>query len=155
MLDIVLSALNLCFILATGLPFIRSEKWWIRMFDFPRAQVALGGLLSVSLSLGVGNTGGGTADGLLALLALCVLYQGYRMFAYTILAPRQVLTSNGDDPAVSFSLLISSVLRDNRNVGRYLGRVSHLLRKAKTVMMGQKERQPDGRGSDKVSALSK
>jgi len=62
----------------------------------------------------------GTADELLVLLALCVLYQGYRMFPYTILAPRQVLTSNGDGPAASFSLLISNVLRDNRNVGKYL-----------------------------------
>jgi hypothetical protein len=35
-----------------------------------------------------------------------------------------------------------------------VGRVSHLLRLAKTVMIGPEGETPNGRGSDKVSALS-
>ena len=35
-----------------------------------------------------------------------------------------------------------------------MGRVSHLLRLAKTVMIGPEGETPNGRGSDKVSALS-
>ena len=33
--------LGILFILATALPIVRSEEWWIRVFDFPRLQIAI------------------------------------------------------------------------------------------------------------------
>jgi hypothetical protein len=39
-------------------------------------------------------------------------------------------------------------------ITEYIGRVSHLLRLAKTVMIGPEGETPNGRGSDKVSAVS-
>lgn len=119
-LEASLLALSVFFIFATGLPFVRSDEWWIRMFDFPRAQIALGGLCTAGLRLGVGDLSSGAEKGVLALLALCVLYQGYRMYPYTFLASKQVLASARHNPDSSFSLLISNVLRDNRKVGKYL-----------------------------------
>ena len=90
------------------------------MFDFPRAQIALGGFCTAGLSLGIGGLDGGLEKGGFALLALCVLYQGYRMYPYTFLASKQVLASIRHRPDSSFSLLISNVLRENRNVAKYL-----------------------------------
>jgi endonuclease/exonuclease/phosphatase (EEP) superfamily protein YafD len=119
-LEAPLLALSVFFILATGLPFIRSDEWWIRMFDFPRAQIALGGLCTAGLFLWVGDSNSGVGKGVLTLLVLCVLYQGYRMYPYTFLASQQVLASTAHRRDSSFSLLISNVLRENRNVAKYV-----------------------------------
>ncbi|MGH7964339.1 MAG: endonuclease/exonuclease/phosphatase family protein, partial [Candidatus Binatia bacterium] len=119
-LKAVLIVLSLVFITATVLPFLRSDEWWIRMFDFPRTQTAIGGLLTITLFLPLWDRGSITVSGILALLVLCVLYQGYKMYPYTFLAAKQVLTSDRHNTDSSFSLLISNVLRDNRNVKRYL-----------------------------------
>jgi endonuclease/exonuclease/phosphatase (EEP) superfamily protein YafD len=119
-LEAVLIALSLLFITATVLPFIRSDKWWIRMFDFPRMQFAFGGVLTIALYLPVWDAQSVTPSVILALLVLCVSYQGYKMYPYTFLASKQVLSSDRHTDDSSLSLLISNVLRDNRNGGRYL-----------------------------------
>jgi endonuclease/exonuclease/phosphatase (EEP) superfamily protein YafD len=119
-LEATLLALSVFFILATGLPFMRSDQWWIRMWDFPRAQLAVGGLCTAGLFLWAGDPASGVAKGILTLLALCVLYQGYRIFPYTPLAAKQVLPSTRPRSAASFSLLISNVLRENRQADTYL-----------------------------------
>jgi endonuclease/exonuclease/phosphatase (EEP) superfamily protein YafD len=90
------------------------------MFDFPRMQIALGGVLTVALSLPLGHTASVITRVILALLVLCVLYQGYMMYPYTVLAAKQVLSSERENVDSSVSLLISNVLRDNRNASRYL-----------------------------------
>ena len=38
---VILLVLAIVLILATVLPFIKAPYWWIRMFDFPRAQIAV------------------------------------------------------------------------------------------------------------------
>ena len=119
-LKAVLITLSLLFIMATLLPFIRSDEWWIRMFDFPRMQIAVGGVVTVVLYLALRGTASVTSSVVIALLVPCVLYQGYKMYPYTFLASKQVLSSDQHTDDSGFSILISNVLRDNRNVGRYL-----------------------------------
>ena len=50
-LEAVLITLSLLFITTTALPFIRRDEQWLRMFDFPRMQTALGGVVTVALYL--------------------------------------------------------------------------------------------------------
>jgi endonuclease/exonuclease/phosphatase (EEP) superfamily protein YafD len=119
-LKAVLITLSLFFITATALPFIRRDEWWIRMFDFPRTQIALGGVVIVALHLLLWKAESVTTSVILVLLVLCVLYQGYMMYPYTFLAAKQVLSSDRYKVDSSLSLLISNVLRDNCNAGRYL-----------------------------------
>jgi uncharacterized membrane protein len=120
MFDVVLLAVSLFFIIATVLPFIRSDEWWIRMFDFPRAQIAIGGLCTAGLYLWVGDPKSEAGQLVLVLLGLCILYQGYSMYPYTFLAAKQVLASTQKNPVSRFSLLIANVFQDNKNVRRYL-----------------------------------
>jgi endonuclease/exonuclease/phosphatase (EEP) superfamily protein YafD len=120
MFDGVLLTFSLFFIIATVLPLVRSDEWWIRVFDFPRAQIAIGGLCTAGLYLWVGDPKSGADQLILVLLGLCILYQGYSIYPYTFLAAKQVLTSTQKNPVSRFSLLIANVLRDNKNVRRYL-----------------------------------
>ena len=119
--EIPLVILSLFFITATALPFIRTENAWVRMFDFPRTQVLIGGFCTIVISLFfLGDEHDIIGYGVLGLLLLCVLYQGYRMYPYTRFASQQVLTSARPHPEVRFSLLISNVLQENRNAEKYL-----------------------------------
>lgn len=126
MLDATLLALSLFFILATALPLIRSDEWVVRMFDFPRAQIALGGFFTAGLSFWLGHSQQEMGVIVLALLVLCVVYQGYRMYPYTRLASYQVLSNSAPRPETSMSLLLANVLQENRNSAGYLALVRAL-----------------------------
>ena len=121
MLKATLIALGALFIAATALPFIRTASAWIRMFDFPRTHIAVGGLcVTVLYCLFVWDIKNVAESVTLALLLLSVLYQGYKISAYTFLASPQVQSSKRHNSDASFSLLISNVLMENRNDGKYL-----------------------------------
>jgi endonuclease/exonuclease/phosphatase (EEP) superfamily protein YafD len=111
-------------IIATLLPLVREQAWWIRVFDFPRLQVTAAAGLTVVL-YGVYSALNRSRYPLdipvLLLLIAVILYQGYRIFPYTPLAPEQVKAGKPDpDRVAHLSLFISNVLMDNREVGRYL-----------------------------------
>lgn len=101
-------------ILGTLLPFIRSDMWWIRNFDFPRIQllVIAAAVLLCALLLGVPD--GPFRYVFLSALSLSLLYQAYKIFPYTPLARRQVPDSSSPQPEDRVSLLFVNVLMDNR-----------------------------------------
>ncbi len=44
-MKIVLVVLALILVIATALPLLRFGEWWIRVFDFPRAQITIAGIV--------------------------------------------------------------------------------------------------------------
>ena len=122
-LKLVLLALAAFVVVATLLPFVRRDEWWIRVFDFPRGQIALLGLGVAALSALALDRTQTWQIVVLGVLGLCVAYQCYRMFPYTILAPRQVQPAKSPDPDASFKLLIANVLMDNRASDSFLALV--------------------------------
>jgi hypothetical protein len=66
-------------ILATVLPFVRTGAWWIRVFDFPRAQIAV----AIPFVLAAGPFGFQTPsviDNLVLIgLVLSLAYQAWRI----------------------------------------------------------------------------
>ncbi|MCL4246062.1 MAG: endonuclease/exonuclease/phosphatase family protein [Candidatus Dadabacteria bacterium] len=119
-MQIALLAVACIFIAATLLPLLRQEAWWIRIFDFPRTQIAAGGALTVAIySLLYKERG--LADNLILLVLLaCVAYQVSRMFPYTRFARKQVLGSRENDPDRKISILVSNIYRKNRDYERFL-----------------------------------
>ena len=120
---LVLSVLAVVFILAAVLPLVRKPYWWVRMFDFPRAQIAAGALVVLAL-FGVVNVGIAEAGwlewALLVGLALAAAYEAWRMAPYTPLASPQTLDAGDVAEGRSFRLVISNVLMDNRDGERWL-----------------------------------
>lgn len=110
----VVAGLGLLPIAATATSFSRSPHWSVRMWDFPRLQLA--GLAAVSGGLyGLLYFDGRPLEWLfLAALAACLAYQARKVFPYTPLARVQVQRSTrpkGD--RTCFRLLISNVLMEN------------------------------------------
>ncbi len=109
---LVLCALAL---IATGLPLINSSAWWIRIFDFPRFQIAiftLVVLLLAFLSLKLSLT---YKVPLVMLLVSALVYQVQLIIVYTPLYNTQAKDSNKQNIENSFSLLVSNVRMENED----------------------------------------
>ncbi|MFP4281925.1 MAG: endonuclease/exonuclease/phosphatase family protein [Opitutales bacterium] len=109
-------------VVATLMPFIHTDQWWVRTFDFPRLQFAV--LLVVVLLGYVAMRIFGRFRRweyvLPAMVLLALLWQMYAIFPYTLLMPRQVADSKTAKEESRLSLIISNVLYDSREVGQLL-----------------------------------
>ena len=121
----LLVVLAVVVIVATVLPLFRSPYWWVRMFDFPRAQITVLAIATLVL-FGIANIGRAEAGPfewtLFLLLGVCVLYQSVRMAKYTPLWTEQTLEAT---PAAAQSdrrvrLMMTNVLMENRQGERWL-----------------------------------
>ena len=148
-LKTLLAVLSLLFITATALPLIREDDWWIRIFDFPRAQIAVGALITGVIFLFFYNKKSVFENALLGVLIFCVIYQAYRIYPYTPLASPQSLKSEDNNPDIKFSLLVSNILMYNRNAEGYL----EVLRNAKPDIICVLE--PDKWWEEELRALEK
>jgi endonuclease/exonuclease/phosphatase (EEP) superfamily protein YafD len=123
MIQGALVGLALLVLVATVLPFSRSERWWVRGWDFPRLQIAC-------LALGLAVAAGWALDlsrpvpqAVLAVSAACALYQAARVFPYTRLARTQVRRARPGGPLDRLRLLSANVLIENRAPHRLLSLV--------------------------------
>jgi len=101
--------------LATLLPVLRSNRWWVRLFDFPRVQIsALGAAASVAgrLARRRSNRFDPLLDGLVPAAVVTQLAHIYR---FTPGFPKQVVSTDKTKTGDSLSLLTSNVLMTNRN----------------------------------------
>lgn len=107
-------------LLATLLPFLRTEVWWIRIFDFPRLQITLLAVAVLILYPLVWESGSVWEALFIVLLAASTLYQIGRMLPYTPLWKKQVRESRRPFKASSLRLLIANVWMPNKNAPRLL-----------------------------------
>src|SRR5687768_16550934 len=78
-------------IAVTILHFIPSKAWWVRIWDFPRFQLAIAGALGFVAA--VATNDGARSPGswvFVAALAGVVLYQAGRVWRYSRLEPFEV-----------------------------------------------------------------
>lgn len=110
-------------VLATLLSLLPGPHWWLRLFDYPRAQVAGLCLLTLMLSLIFLRLAKPLKVIWLVLLSAALLYQLSRIIVYTPLYPKQVLPANQVSRENSFNLLIANVLMGNRDAAAFLNLV--------------------------------
>lgn len=117
---IVLVALALLLVVATALPLLRFDQWWIRVLDFPRAQIAGAGILLLAVFLYFWERQRVFESVVLGLLVLAIGYQAVKMFPYTVLMPKQVLSAESRSHERELRLLVANVLMGNRNSAGFL-----------------------------------
>lgn len=101
--------------IATVLPVFRSRAWWIRGWDFPRAQVTvLGG---AALGLACRAHLQGPDRWLFGLTSAAVAAQLAQMAKYTPLVPKQVV-ARPRDPDRTLTILTANVRMRNRSAER-------------------------------------
>ncbi|WP_421999354.1 endonuclease/exonuclease/phosphatase family protein [Reyranella sp.] len=107
---------------ATALALIDTDKWWIRVLDFPRLQFAavlLGALVVTAAT----RPGGAVALAVLAAGGVALAWQVRVILPYTPLWKRQMRAAPGAPDAERVRLLIANVLQDNRDSARLLRRI--------------------------------
>lgn len=107
----------------TILPMWQTDKWWVRLWDFPRLQIAGLLLLVVVLITAAGDwrspaTWAGIAASLIALV-----WQASHFAPYVPPMPKQVSSVERCSPGRSLSLLNVNVLQDNRRYSDLLALV--------------------------------
>jgi endonuclease/exonuclease/phosphatase (EEP) superfamily protein YafD len=107
-------------IVATILPFIKHESWWIRVFDFPRSQITVLGLGCIGALFWTLDPGSAVQGSTLALITVSVAYQCWELSRYTKLRKVQSLAPESQDPDRRVRILIANVLMPNHNTGQFL-----------------------------------
>ena len=119
-MKIVLIGLALLLVVATALPLLRVDQWWIRVLDFPRAQITVAAIAVLSLYLLFWDMRSVHETVVLGLLVVAVGYQVVKMVPYTGLVPKQVLDRMSDSDEANLRILIANVLMDNREADAFL-----------------------------------
>lgn len=107
-------------IVGTLLPLLSHDHWVVRLFDFPRVQLAIG--MAATL-VGIGVLGPASVFGYatMGLLGACMVYQIDQILSYTPLAPPQVQGATGTGtPTDRLSILVANVEIENRKAGPLL-----------------------------------
>ncbi len=113
-------ALGLLAVGGTLLSFSRSPHPLVRVWDFPRAQLAVLAALAAALYAALFAEGRALEWTFLAALGLSAAWQLRKVRPYTPLAGRQVETSRAGAGPAGFRLLISNVRMENRAHDRLL-----------------------------------
>lgn len=110
----------------TALSFSRNQHWFVRLWDFPRVQLALTGTLAGALFARFFARRKPADHALLATTAAAVAWQLYKIRPYTRLARVTVQRSSrpggksSQRGAATFRLLISNVRMENQQHDRLL-----------------------------------
>ena len=123
--DWLLMALMALPVVATLLPLIPAAHWSVRVFDFPRLQIAALSVLCMVLNPLFKQSDSPLFLAMELLNLGCVLYQFKEIHAYTWLAKKQVLDYQGADDDRRISILNSNVLTPNRHAEKLIALVKH------------------------------
>jgi endonuclease/exonuclease/phosphatase (EEP) superfamily protein YafD len=108
-------ALGLYSILVTLLPFIKSDRWWIRVLDYPKFQIM--GMALISLAGFLLSTEIAETWEIIFIILLCssILYQSIVIVPYTAMFKNQVKGSKNPPKDAVLSLLVANVLMTNKS----------------------------------------
>lgn len=110
-------------VLTTWVPLINSASWWIRIFDFPRVQIAALTAIAIILTFVFIDFKWVYKIPLLLALIATLIYQVQFVVVYTPLYKTQAKDSNSPVAENSFTLMVSNVRMDNDDKDRFLAQV--------------------------------
>lgn len=106
-------------ILASALPLIETGTWWIRIFDFPRVQIAVLCLLAIVLATYFLRKENRVFKIVFLLVLIATLaYQLSKIISFTPLVEPTAKRASMDAMDEKFSILLSNVLMENEDYGR-------------------------------------
>jgi endonuclease/exonuclease/phosphatase (EEP) superfamily protein YafD len=116
--DWMVLALGGVAVVTTALSLSRAKAWWVRLWDFPRLQIAALAVIAIACWVAAAPIPGGFV--VPVAVGSVLAYQGAMIWRYTRLAPTEVQISPVDppDPARTLALLESNVLQTNRDADR-------------------------------------
>ena len=99
---------------ATALALIETDLWWVRVFDFPRLQIAAVLVIALPIFWWLGPRGL-IAAGITVVSLAALLWQAWMIAPYTPVWPRQMLAATACAEGKRVRFLMANVLQDNRD----------------------------------------
>lgn len=124
-LRVAVWAVCLFAVAATLLPLAPTDNWWIRIFDFPRPQIAALLALSMPAVWWVLRLRRGATRGLLAVLVGAFGLQVSRLWPYTPIHPVQAPAVSACDAKHRLSLVVANLREGNSGPAPFLEAVRH------------------------------
>lgn len=119
----VLYTFSSLFVLASVLPFIKTDLWWVRIFDYPRAQVFACSAVLLAVNLWQLRFDTTLPVVFTALLAVALCYQAFMIAPFTPFYPVQSAHARQPNADRSFSFMVSNVRMENDTYAAYLALV--------------------------------
>lgn len=114
-MTIILTIYTSILAIFTILPFIKSDYWVFRVFEYPRSQKLILTLIALLL-IGIFYQQTPLYGVMAGSLIANTIYLTVQILPFTILWKKQVLRTETDEPDNTFSMMISNVLQDNDNI---------------------------------------
>jgi endonuclease/exonuclease/phosphatase (EEP) superfamily protein YafD len=113
-MDVVLAILAAAVVLATAVPLLRLDAWWVRSLDFPRVQIfTLGAIVLAACLLRAPWSAPEAA--LVAALLLALAWQVRCIAPFTPLLPKEVRDGSARAGDAQLAVLVANVLMENRS----------------------------------------
>ena len=125
------------------------DEWWVRAFDFPRIQISFLILVVLIITMLISPYEELWQIILTGLLAISLIYQLIKIFPYTLLSRKQVLSFHGNDSKAIISILVSNVLTTNTKYDKLIDLVN---RKKPDVLLTL---ETDKKWEEELSTLEK
>ena len=116
----ILQLIGVLIVVCTALPISTSKRWWVRVWDFPRVQIACVAFFWLLISALSGVAKQNPTSILWILVLVCFAYQLWWVWPYLRRHNLEVLSCEQNGNAPSISILTSNVLMDNRNTAPLL-----------------------------------
>jgi endonuclease/exonuclease/phosphatase (EEP) superfamily protein YafD len=116
---VILPILGALLVLPTILPLSSVSWWWVRVWDFPRLQLAILYLVAIAL-LYVLAPGGWGRFIIVCALVLCLAYQLSWIYAYLPIAPIQTQRATTTSRQHTLRIMVANILMTNRSAEKFL-----------------------------------
>lgn len=124
--EIITLLLSILFVLGTFASLLDWNNWWVRVFDFPRLQISVVLFFLMVFSVLVYDFTTFWHYGITGLLAASLVFQMVKIIRYSPLAPKQVEQTSKSGTENSISVMVSNVLKTNRNVDKLISLVEEM-----------------------------
>lgn len=115
--------LSIFYVVVTVLPLIKHDGWWIRIFEFPRFQIATVGVFIAIFGLVLSQNNIFFYISITAVM-ICLAYQIIKVVPYTSVYPVQMLNDDKRSDSESIKLIIANVYMENCNYDGLVGLIS-------------------------------
>jgi len=118
-MSVLLKIFSLLIIFLTFLPLLKSVKWWIRVFDYPRLQKLVLHLLLITLWIALSKELSSEIWLWIGALIISAAYLTYQVWPFTLFGKKMIESVEFDENS-GLHVLVANVYQDNNQYQKIL-----------------------------------
>lgn len=107
-------------LIASALPLVETNAWWVRYADFPRLQFAVALIILLPAFIALRGRVGTVGWSLSALVLIAVFQHASMLYPYSPLPPHVAVNVASCSPGNAFTVMVANVKERNENADEFL-----------------------------------